>query len=99
MNICGTDITVKRRLVRITRLDGDKYKFTDEPEPVIAGLLNSPQADRAFHVHAEIAQELAGKRLVHGVRQSHVPIRFDVRGLVDGASGVQGVEQRQANGE
>ncbi len=41
MNICGRDIQVQGKLFRIARLDGDKYKFLDDPEPVLAGLQKS----------------------------------------------------------
>jgi hypothetical protein len=41
MNVCGRDILVHGRLFRIARLDGDKYKFLDDPEPVLAGLRKS----------------------------------------------------------
>jgi hypothetical protein len=41
MNVCGADIQVQGRLFRIARLDGDKYKFLDDPEPVLAGLRKS----------------------------------------------------------
>jgi hypothetical protein len=41
MIVCGRDIRVQGRLVRIARLEGDKYKFLDHPEPVLAGLRKS----------------------------------------------------------
>ncbi len=41
MIVCGKDIQVQGRLVRMARLDGDKYKFLDDPEPVVAGLRKS----------------------------------------------------------
>jgi len=41
MNVCGRDIQVQGRLFRIARLDGDKYKFLDDPEPVLDGLRKS----------------------------------------------------------
>jgi hypothetical protein len=41
MNVCGRDILVHGRLFRIARLDGDKYKFLDDPEPVLADLRKS----------------------------------------------------------
>jgi len=41
MNVCGRDIVVHGRLFRIARLDGDKYKFLDDPEPVLAELRKS----------------------------------------------------------
>jgi hypothetical protein len=41
MNICGNEIAVGGRLLRVARLDGEKYKFVDDPEPVIDGLRKS----------------------------------------------------------
>src|ERR1700722_14837401 len=41
MIACGRDIQVHGSLVRIARLDGDKYKFLDDPEPVVAALRKS----------------------------------------------------------
>jgi len=38
MMVCGRNVEVQGRLVRIGRLDGDKYKFLDDPEEVLAGL-------------------------------------------------------------
>lgn len=38
MIVCGREIHVQGRLVRIGRLDGDKYKFLDNPHPVLAAL-------------------------------------------------------------
>ncbi len=41
MNISGREIVVDGRFCRIGRLDGDKYKFLDDPEPVLAELRTS----------------------------------------------------------
>jgi len=41
MTICGKPIKVSGRLLRIARLDGDKYEFPDHPEEVLAGLRKS----------------------------------------------------------
>src|ERR1035437_139167 len=41
MRISGKDIKLEGRLIRIARLDGDKYKFLDDPESVIDGLRKS----------------------------------------------------------
>jgi hypothetical protein len=41
MIVDGRGIQVQGRLVRLARLDGDKYKFLDDPEPVVAGLRKS----------------------------------------------------------
>jgi hypothetical protein len=41
MIVCGKDIHIQGRLVRIGRLDGDKYKFLDDPVSVVAGLRES----------------------------------------------------------
>jgi len=38
MNVCGRNIQVQGRLFRVARLDGDKYKFLNEPEAVLAQL-------------------------------------------------------------
>jgi hypothetical protein len=35
MKICGIDIRVEGRVCRIARLEADKYKFLDDPNPVI----------------------------------------------------------------
>jgi len=36
--VCGREIQVQGRLVRIARLDGDKYKFLDNPELLVDAL-------------------------------------------------------------
>lgn len=41
MIVCAQDIRVQGRLLRMARLEGDKYKFLDEPERVVAGLKKS----------------------------------------------------------
>jgi len=38
MTICGKPIRVNGRLIRIARLDGDKYEFPDDPSAILAGL-------------------------------------------------------------
>lgn len=38
MKVCGKDIRIKGRLVRIASLDGDKYNFPDDPETMLAEL-------------------------------------------------------------
>jgi hypothetical protein len=40
MNVCGREIKVQGRLLRIARLHGDKYKFLDDPDRVVDGLRN-----------------------------------------------------------
>jgi len=40
MNICGKDIKVHGRLVRIARLDGEKYTFPGSPEEFVLRLRN-----------------------------------------------------------
>ena len=41
MKICGKDIKVQGRLLRIARLDADKYLFLDDPEAVLDSLRKS----------------------------------------------------------
>lgn len=38
MRICGKEIKVSGRLVRIARLDGDKFEFPDDPEALLTEL-------------------------------------------------------------
>jgi hypothetical protein len=38
MNICGKGVQVQGRLIRIARLDGEKYNSPDEPELILDGL-------------------------------------------------------------
>jgi hypothetical protein len=41
MNVCGKEIKVQGRFLRVARLDAEKYQFLDDPEPVIEGLRKS----------------------------------------------------------
>lgn len=38
MKVCGREIRVHGRLIRIARLDAEKYHFLDDPQPVLDGL-------------------------------------------------------------
>ena len=40
MRICGRDVRIEGTLIRIARHEGEKYKFLDDPEPVLNGLRN-----------------------------------------------------------
>jgi hypothetical protein len=40
MNICGKGVQVRGRLIRIARLDGEKYNSPDDPEVILDGLRN-----------------------------------------------------------
>jgi hypothetical protein len=41
IQICGKDVQVKGRLMRVARLDGEQYEFVDNPEQMINGLKTS----------------------------------------------------------
>jgi len=41
MKVCGRDIKVQGRLIRVGRLDAEKYQFLDDPQPVLDGLRKS----------------------------------------------------------
>lgn len=41
INVCGKEIKVQGKAVRIGRLDADKYQFLDDPEPMLEGLRKS----------------------------------------------------------
>jgi len=38
MNVCGREIRVHGRLIRIARLDAEKYHFLEDPQPLLDGL-------------------------------------------------------------
>jgi len=38
MRVCGKEVKVQGRLIRIAHLDGDKYTFPENPEAMVAGL-------------------------------------------------------------
>jgi hypothetical protein len=40
INVCSREIKVQGRLLRIARLEGDKYRFLDDPDRVVEGLRN-----------------------------------------------------------
>jgi len=40
MRICDKDIRIEGKLIRVARLDADKYKYVDDPEAVLKGLRN-----------------------------------------------------------
>jgi hypothetical protein len=40
MKVCGKDISVRGRLIRIAQIDGDKYNFPEDPETLIDNLRN-----------------------------------------------------------
>src|SRR6266581_7345999 len=41
MKVCGKEIQVQGRLIRIARLAADRYEFLEDPEPVLDGLRKS----------------------------------------------------------
>jgi hypothetical protein len=41
LRICGRDINIRGRLVRVATIEGDKYRFLDDPQPLVEGLQNS----------------------------------------------------------
>ena len=41
MNLCGRDVAIQGGLIRIASLDGDKYRFLDDPERMIEALRRS----------------------------------------------------------
>ncbi len=38
LKVCDREIKIQGKLVRIARIQGDKYRFLDDPEPLIEGL-------------------------------------------------------------
>ena len=56
MNICGREILVHGRLFRIARLDGEKYNFLDDPEPLMIECAIR-HASRSLYVLAKTARD------------------------------------------
>ncbi len=48
MKVCGKDIKIKGKLLRIANIDADKYTFPDDPEAMIDGLRKSGQRVDVF---------------------------------------------------
>jgi hypothetical protein len=40
LQICGRDVNIRGRLLRVATIEGDKYRFLDDPEPLVQGLRN-----------------------------------------------------------
>jgi len=40
INVCGKEIRVKGRMVRIAQLEADLYQYLEDPEPILAALRN-----------------------------------------------------------
>jgi hypothetical protein len=40
LKICGRDINIRGRLLRVATIEGDKYRFLDDPRAVVEGLRN-----------------------------------------------------------
>ena len=41
LKICGRDINIRGRLLRVAMIEGDKYLFLDDPRPIVEGLQQS----------------------------------------------------------
>jgi hypothetical protein len=41
LRICGRDINIRGRLLRVATIEGDKYRFMDDPHPIVEGLQHS----------------------------------------------------------
>jgi hypothetical protein len=40
LQICGRDVNIRGRLLRVATIEGDKYRFLDDPEPLVQGMRN-----------------------------------------------------------
>ncbi len=41
LRVCGRDINIRGRLLRVATIEGDKYLFLDDPQSIVEGLRNS----------------------------------------------------------
>ena len=56
LTICGRDINIRGCLIRVATIEGDKYRFLDDPQPVVAGLQNSGSRIDLFTFLQRISQ-------------------------------------------
>jgi hypothetical protein len=40
LTVCGRDVNVRGRLLKVASIEGDKYLFLDDPRPIVDGLRN-----------------------------------------------------------
>src|SRR6185312_2463768 len=48
MHVCGKDIVVRGRLIRVARLTAERYEFLDDPSSAIAELRAAPRRVDVF---------------------------------------------------
>ena len=42
LTVCGRDLIIEGSILRTARLDGEKYKFIDDPASIVEGLRKAP---------------------------------------------------------
>ena len=72
IRVCGKNIKVRGRLLRIARLDGDNISFWTIRRQYSTAW-RSADSDRPVHIHAETAGNVAKIRLSDGMGQSGGP--------------------------
>ena len=99
MKVCGKNINVRGRFIRIAQIDGDKYNLPDDPEVLIDGLRKCGERIDLFTFMQKLPETNAEICLPHGVGQSGRPAGFYVRSLVEPSNPVFSPESRAAGRE
>ena len=83
MKVCGRDMTIRGRVVRIATPELDKYEVLNDPEDLVKGLRKCGVRVRPIIVHATRARDRPKVYLLHGAGQFGGFARFYVRSLVE----------------
>ena len=67
MDVCGKDIRVEGRLIRIAHIDGDKYTFPDDLEMLLEGLRKCGTRIDLFTFLQKVARNQTEIRLPDGM--------------------------------
>jgi hypothetical protein len=75
IRVCGKEIKVEGRLIRIACLEGDKYEFVNNPEAILEGLRKSAMRIDLFTFLQELPESL--QALSEGVTRYRYPMEWD----------------------
>lgn len=75
MNVCGKYIRVQGRMIRIARLDTDKYEFLDDPEAVLKGLRECGERVDIFTFLQKLPDNLRESSMTEP--RFHYPMEWD----------------------
>ena len=92
MKVCGNDIVVKGRFIRIAQIDGDKYNFPNDPEALIDQLKKSGERIDLFTFIQKLPE--TDPKYAYPFEWDNLAVLpvSDVRPLVESSNPVPGTE-------